>query len=568
MQKVVLIFFIAFLLPSIQLAGFDYGGFIAYEFNEEGCILHLTIVKGKFLSDSSNPMDNYHHGLFDSVEPIPIPYAAFTSYNLNNELIRQDTFDSIWDEDVFQSFMQPRLDTACVSYVDNPCLKYANYTVTIPCEELNQAEISIYQRGWLSKKFENILHLNQSFPVVGLTFFDILTEQSLAVRNSSPKLSFESTPYFCNSVEQDFLLPVSDKDGDSLVFRICEQWNGDSTTLYIIDHANPPPFYSVPYKSGFSYSSPMGENAIFEIDAETGNITIDTDSVGWYSVGICVDEYRDSVFLGDHYYLYPIFIGECENVLLHNAEIITDELEAFCYPFDMSLEVACDENFNYDWFYKDEFLGEGCFVDASIDRPGPINIYVEISNNDNCLEVIALNSEITIDTLPNAAFEVVLEADNYIQFINQSIASNFYLWDFGDGVLDINNNPQHQYANPGTYLITLIAKNNNECESIFEKEVIIEEKSSFFASNAFSPNGDGVNDTWHLISSNFLPANFKISIYNRWGEIIYNATDPAFEWTGFDKYNKPVSSGVYLYFIEYQMENKLYSKQGNVVLVN
>lgn len=567
MKKATVIFYLAIFLPNVQLGGFDYGGYIAYEFIDGECILNLTIVKGKHLV-GNNELDLCHSSIFDSVEPIPIPHAAFTSYDLDNFLVRQDTFNSIWDEDILYSVMQPRLDTACFSFVETPCLKYAQYSLNIPCEELTQAEISVYQRGWLSKRFENILFLNQAFPVIGLTFFDVLTEKSVALRNSSPKLSFETAPYFCNSEPQDYLLPISDKDGDSLVFRFCEQYNGDTTTIYTIEHANPPPFYSVPYKSGYSATSPLGENALFEIDAETGNITIDTDSVGWYSVGICVDEYRDGVFLGDHYYLYPIFVGACEHVLPQNEKIITNELEALCYPFELNLEIPCEDSFNYNWFNGQEFLGEGCFTDVTIDHPGSLNIYVEISGVEDCSEIIELDPNLIIDTVPTASFGFILKLDNQIQLHNQSIAADYYLWDFGDGLLDIAENPLHQYANPGTYLVTLTAKNKNECESIVEKEITIETKHTIYTSNAFSPNGDGVHDTWHLISSNFNPTTFKINIYNRWGAVIYTSNNPSFEWQGIDIYNKQIPNDVYPYLIEYTINQEIHTKKGVVVLVN
>jgi len=233
----------------------------------------------------------------------------------------------------------------------------------------------------------------------------------------------------------------------------------------------------------------------------------------------------------------------------------------------MNLEIACEEEFDYDWYNEGEYIGTGCSLSATIDRYGPIDIYVEVLGDGDCMEVVNLDFDVRLDTIPSAEFEVILEENNNIQLINQSLNADFYLWDFGDGVLDININPQHQYEEQGDYTITLISKNENECESIIEQEISIQGASTLNIPNAFSPNGDGNNDTWHLVTSNFNPTIFKISIHNRWGEKIYSSTNSNFEWNGFDNYNKQVPSGVYTYFIEYEMRDENFVDQGVVVLV-
>lgn len=50
--------------------------------------------------------------------------------------------------------------------------------------------------------------------------------------------------------------------------------------------------------------------------------------------------------------------------------------------------------------------------------------------------------------------------------------------------------------------------------------------------NAFSPGGDGINDTWQLHGDTYRVATFDLRIFNRWGELLFHTTDPFFAWDG------------------------------------
>ena len=75
--------------------------------------------------------------------------------------------------------------------------------------------------------------------------------------------------------------------------------------------------------------------------------------------------------------------------------------------------------------------------------------------------------------------------------------------------------------------------------------------------NAFSPDGDGTNDTW-ILPINDLYSENTVIVFNRWGEIIrefsnYNNLDVV--WDGSNKNNQQVSTGTYFYVIEVSSQN-------------
>ena len=73
--------------------------------------------------------------------------------------------------------------------------------------------------------------------------------------------------------------------------------------------------------------------------------------------------------------------------------------------------------------------------------------------------------------------------------------------------------------------------------------------SDYSAPNAFSPNGDGVNDIYDLKGWDKCATNFYIGIYNRWGEKVFDSDDVLFQWDG--KYmGRPLNSGVFMFYIK------------------
>uniref|UniRef100_UPI004048AF09 T9SS type B sorting domain-containing protein n=1 Tax=Roseivirga sp. TaxID=1964215 RepID=UPI004048AF09 len=83
--------------------------------------------------------------------------------------------------------------------------------------------------------------------------------------------------------------------------------------------------------------------------------------------------------------------------------------------------------------------------------------------------------------------------------------------------------------------------------------------------NAFSPNGDGVNDTFKATQGRFI--EFSMVIFNRWGVIIFSSTDPEVGWDGTTN-GQEASPGAYVYQVNYTDANKRsYQRTGTLVLI-
>ncbi len=134
-------------------------------------------------------------------------------------------------------------------------------------------------------------------------------------------------------------------------------------------------------------------------------------------------------------------------------------------------------------------------------------------------------------------------------FSNQSVNADSYLWDFGDGSTSNMANPSHQYTQAGTYKITLTAYQSTACSnSITEGTLTIggSGNGATFIPNAFTPNGDGINDDFAVTISNI--TSFHIQIFDRYGQKLFESTDISNRWNGTSG-GKKLPQGTYYYLI-------------------
>ena len=97
----------------------------------------------------------------------------------------------------------------------------------------------------------------------------------------------------------------------------------------------------------------------------------------------------------------------------------------------------------------------------------------------------------------------------------------------------------------GCYIIVAVDSVGNR--SPLNNESCTDNCPEYELPNIFTPNGDGVNDLYIPIKNKYV-RSVDFTLYNRWGEIVYENTNPALGWDGKSKQMKqPVSDGVYFY---------------------
>ncbi len=158
-----------------------------------------------------------------------------------------------------------------------------------------------------------------------------------------------------------------------------------------------------------------------------------------------------------------------------------------------------------------------------------------------------------------------------VQFTSTAVGKNLtHFWQFGDGVTDTTTNASHIYYDFGidkTYNVTYTITNNLGCTSSITKPVNVLKLCGEYVPTVFTPNGDGVNDSFgplYAVKAN----NLVFTVYNRWGQVMYQTNLWRNAWNG--KYKgEPAPTGTYVWKMQYtnRDNNKPYLAKGTVILL-
>ena len=85
---------------------------------------------------------------------------------------------------------------------------------------------------------------------------------------------------------------------------------------------------------------------------------------------------------------------------------------------------------------------------------------------------------------------------------------------------------------PGVYPVCLIAIDMHGCADTVCHDVVIDDVLATYVPNAFTPDGDGINDQWWMTSNIPDMANFQLLVFDRWGQVVFETKDPNVRWNG------------------------------------
>ncbi|MBI4646796.1 MAG: choice-of-anchor L domain-containing protein [Bacteroidia bacterium] len=243
-----------------------------------------------------------------------------------------------------------------------------------------------------------------------------------------------------------------------------------------------------------------------------------------------------------------------------------------CTPLTVQFNETNDmDNRTFDWDFGDP---GGLNHDTQqnpfhiYQNPGDYSVSLTTTSEFGCISLNVMNNLIHVYPSPDAWFtntpDVADILDPTIHFTNQSTLAYVSNWIFGDGSDTVTAvNPVHQFRAPGEYYPKLIVETEHQCkDSVIGTLIIINDKYTFFAPTAFSPDEDGTNDLFSPKIHGLQQGSYHLYIYDRWGEIIFDTdrydVDPEsgrinYGWDGKAKAGrKAVKPGVYTWFLIYK----------------
>lgn len=194
--------------------------------------------------------------------------------------------------------------------------------------------------------------------------------------------------------------------------------------------------------------------------------------------------------------------------------------------------------------------------------PGIHTVKLVVSNGTNS---DSTTEQITVNTSAvNAGTDFTITPGASVQ-LNATGSTAGYTWTPSTGLS--NTNIANPIASPSVTTIYIVSGSSNNCSSSDSVTIYVEIdcNGNIFVPTAFSPNGNGHNET-ECVMGNCVQT-MVFAIYDRWGEKVFESSDQKLCWDGNYK-GKQMDSGVFVYYLKATLTNgKEISQKGNVSLI-
>ena len=239
-----------------------------------------------------------------------------------------------------------------------------------------------------------------------------------------------------------------------------------------------------------------------------------------------------------------------------------------CVPYNAVFTNNSQGGLNFLWDF-----GDG--TTSTLDNPshlynnvGTYVVRLMAFDSTSCNKVDSSTFTITVSPNPTASFSYnpnPPQENTATNFVNQSTGATKYLWHFGDGDTSIEVNPTHIFPATATYNVCLNAANDFGCSADTCMNIRALIRPLVDVPTAFTPGRFGVNG--RITVQGFGISEMHWSIYNRWGQKVYEANNIKSSWDGtFNGKVQPLD--VYTYTLDVTFsDGTKYKKTGDITLL-
>lgn len=245
-----------------------------------------------------------------------------------------------------------------------------------------------------------------------------------------------------------------------------------------------------------------------------------------------------------------------------------------CPPFTAEVIAASPDNhILFEWVTGNLPYPAGPSVLFFTDSAGTFDAgFIATSSETGCSDTLIRKEWFRVYPNPEANYMVnysvaMIETAN-IQFTNRSSGAEFFHWDFGDGATSALPDPLHTYTLPGEYMSRLIAESAWGCTDTFSVAISVI-PSEVYTPNAFRPMSPITeNRTFMPVSTGVNPLYFRMYIYDRNGQPVFETKSTSAPWDGNLPNGRPAPGGNYIWIARYtDVQGMEREQKGQVLLV-
>lgn len=255
---------------------------------------------------------------------------------------------------------------------------------------------------------------------------------------------------------------------------------------------------------------------------------------------------------------------------------------AGCSPLLVRFRNLSDNGESYLWDFGDKGSSSEENPSHTFTIPGDYIVRLTVYN---IAGASVANQLITVYQKPTASFNVyptdVINNSQIVVCNNFSTLGAFWLWNFGDGTISVEEDPWHKYESEGRYTISLVVTSEKGCiDSLtYLAPVIVAYKTgeikfpNVFKWNESGPTG-GYWEENEFNDNVFRPffknvIEYKLQIFNRWGVLLYESYELQKGWDGYFGTSKLALEGVYVWKVVGRYADGTYfNKVGDVTFLH
>lgn len=248
------------------------------------------------------------------------------------------------------------------------------------------------------------------------------------------------------------------------------------------------------------------------------------------------------------------------------------DLNNGCVELPVSFTDTSEWAENVEWFFGDGRSSKKRNPTHTYKLPGKYKVTQRVTN-ERGQNFVTVDDYIEVYPLPFVDFDptpkLVFLPDADVTFNNLSFNAVSYEWYKNEVFFSQDTTPTYRFTEEGDFDITLVGYSDKGCKDSIThlNKVKVKAQGEVYIPNAFSPNQDGRNEGFRPVGYGIEADEYRLKIFNRWGEKVFETIERDEEWDGTFRGNK-CEPGVFVWVLELKFAHgEVRNEAGNVTLI-
>ncbi len=251
----------------------------------------------------------------------------------------------------------------------------------------------------------------------------------------------------------------------------------------------------------------------------------------------------------------------CTDVFVPELPVFIADNTQGCVPTEILFTdlTGPDTSLNSSKWYINSEVIYGNPASYLFEETGSYDVRLDVQSPEGCVSTLTIPACITIHPLPKPKFYATPNPTTY--FNTEVTLVNIdpgpfatFQWHAPGGSPEWSNSDSlfkivYPELVTGNYPVTLIETSEFGCVDSVSGTIVVNNDQIIYAPNTFTPDGDSFNETWRIYIEGIDIYDFHLTLFNRWGEIVWESYNAEASWDG-TYGGATVKNGTYVWIIQ------------------